>query len=131
VITGVLPYLSLSLWVLLFLYFLQVMQSKEFAVVVADSESDAVGQAAADAVEKIEQAINARGVANVVFYPAVGLFEALLAKEVDWKKVVGFQLGEKFFFSFWLFVSFMFFFCFGQTSSLGWSRTTPDLVVFS
>lgn len=73
------------------------MQAKEFAVVVAESESDAVGQAAADAVEKIEACIKAKGVCSVVFgsaLPSPGLWEALIEKGVDWKNVIGFQLDE-------------------------------------
>jgi len=75
----------------------KMQATKEFAVVVAESESDAVGQAAADAAEKIAACIKAKGVCSVVFgaaLPSPGLWEALIEKGVDWKSVIGFQLDE-------------------------------------
>lgn len=66
----------------------------EFAVVITESEADAIGQAVADGVEKIEKAIKERGTASLVLYNNTALFEALVAKEVDWAKVVVFQLDE-------------------------------------
>jgi glucosamine-6-phosphate deaminase len=64
----------------------------EFAVVVVDSASDALAQAAADAIEKFDRVVKERGVCLAVFVNSSALFEALVAKDADLSNVIGFQI---------------------------------------
>jgi glucosamine-6-phosphate deaminase len=66
--------------------------------VVVESSKEAMGQRAAQCVaDRINQAIKARGAANIILATGASQFEmlaALITMDVDWSKVTAFHLDE-------------------------------------